>query len=605
MLTRFTFSSLYAVLLTSCLASASLANERTEALHRWLDKAYEQELALKPQMLTSLGIKDRYGEVDDRSEAAERALLKQMQASVAAMEASFDPAELNSDGRASFAFWQFRAQQQSSHVKFADQRYYLDHKSGNHTRPVNFLANYHRVDNEEDMLAYISRIQGFAGQIDQFLQRAQAGAKKGVRPPRFSYQIVISESLEVIKGRPFEESPQNSALWADALLKISQLEEQGLVSAQGAEALKQAARDGLVEDFLPAYGRMISWLREDLANTSEQALGVSSLPRGEAYYQARLARYTHSPLTADEVHQIGLLEVDRIHSEMQQILEDVSYDGSLQEFMRFVRTDPQFYYPSTDEGREAYMAESRGVLRQLNERLPEVFGRLPRTELVVRRVEPYKERAGGSAFYQSGAADGSRPGRYYLHMLDMGALNRSRLEALAYHEGNPGHHMQLSIALENEALPWFRRNEGYSAYKEGWALYAEYLVKEMGGYSDPYSDFGRLNSEIYRALRLVVDTGLHAKGWSQEQAVQYMLDNASFPEPKVRSEVRRYLANPGQATSYKIGMIKIQQMRARAEQALGEEFDLRAFHDLVLGGGALPLPVLDQAVDDWIAKRDS
>ncbi|MEH6588002.1 MAG: DUF885 domain-containing protein [Halioglobus sp.] len=577
------------------------AASETDKLHQWLDLAYEQELLLKPQTLTSLGSKDRYDQVNDASEAGERVLLELMLQSVEEMGRRFDRSELDSHGRASYAFWEFRAQQQLTHVKFFDQRYYLDHKSSNHTRPVNFMVNYHKVDSEKDMQDYIARLGGFAQQVEQYLQRAQVSAKRLVRPPRFSYEIVIQESLEVISGQPFEDAAHDSAVWADVLLKTKTIEKQGLISAEQGAALRDAARKVLLESFLPAYGQMITWLRDDVSNTSEQAQGVSSLPLGDAYYQARLARYTHSTLTADEVHQIGLLEVDRIHQEMTSIMQRLSYAGSLQEFMTFVREDDQFYYPSTEEGREAYLAESRRILREINKRLPQAFGRLPHSSLVVRRVEPYRERDGGAAFYQKGAADGSRPGRYYLHMSNMRALNRVRLEALAYHEGNPGHHMQLAIALENDALPLFRRNEGFSAYKEGWALYAELLGKELGGYADPYSDFGRLNSEIFRALRLVVDTGLHAKGWTQEKAVQYMLNNASLPEPKVRSEVRRYLANPGQATSYKMGMIQLQKMRARAERELGETFDIRAFHDLILGGGALPLPILDQTVDDWIA----
>ncbi|MEP5568945.1 MAG: DUF885 domain-containing protein [Halioglobus sp.] len=588
----------------SLIALAGPSAERTAELHAWLDDAYLSELMLKPQTLTSLGRKEAYERVNDVSEAGERQIVELMAKSVGDMEQRFDPALLDSAGRASYDFWKFRADQQRTQLDFATQRYYLDHKSGNHTRPVNFMVNYHAVDTEKDMVDYIARLQGFSSQLGQYLERARSSAKQGVRPPRFSYEIVIKESKEIVSGQPFQAVNSNSAVWSDVLLKTRLLEEAGTITTERGEELRESARKVLVEQFLPAYNDLISWVKQDISKTSEDAQGVSSLPNGAAYYQARLARYTQSRLTADEVHEIGLREVERIHAEMKTVMAQLSFDGDLQDFMTFVRTDEKFYYPSTQEGREAYLADSKRVLNDINQRLPMAFGTLPHTSLVVRRVEPYKERIGGSAFYQKGATDGSRPGRYYLHMADMRALNRARLEALAYHEGNPGHHMQLSIALESDGLPLFRRSEGYSAYKEGWALYAELLGKELGGYADPYSDYGRLNSEIFRALRLVVDTGLHAKGWSQEQAVQYMLANASFPETKIRSEVRRYLANPGQATSYKIGMIRIQQMRARAEKAQGEAFDLGAFHDLVLGGGALPLPVLDRVVDDWITQQE-
>lgn len=590
----------------SCLSMMAVAKqpvERTAELHAWLEEAYLAELELKPQKITSLGRKDAYDRVNDASEAGERKLVELMQQSVRDMEQRFDPTSLDGAGRASYGFWKFRAHQQRVQFDFALQRYYLDHKSANHTRPVNFMVNYHSVDSEQEMLAYIARLEGFSKQVGQYLQRAQSSAQQGVRPPRFSYDIVIKESLQVIRGQPFQEVKINSALWSDVLLKTRSLEETGAITALRGEELRELARKTLIESFRPAYDELISWLKKDISNTSSHAKGAWSLPNGAAYYQARLAHFTQSTLTADEIHDIGLREVDRIHTEMTAVMSQLSYRGNLQEFMTSVRSDDQFYYPDTASGREAYLAESRRVLREVNQRLPKAFGKLPRTSLVVKRVEPHRERAGGSAFYRKGAADGSRPGRYYLHMSNMRALNRTRLEALAYHEGNPGHHMQSSIALENSDLPLFRRNEGYSAYKEGWALYAELLGKELGGFADPYSDFGRLDSEIFRALRLVVDTGLHAKGWSQEQAVQYMLDNASLPEPKVRSEVRRYLANPGQATSYKVGMIRIQQMRSKAERAHGKDFDLGAFHDMLLGGGALPLPVLDRVVDDWLANK--
>jgi len=312
---------------------------------------------------------------------------------------------------------------------------------------------------------------------------------------------------------------------------------------------------------------------------------------------------TTLPLTAGEVHELGLKEVARIQNEMRDIQQQVEYTGSFSEFLIFMREDDQFYLPNTDAGRAEYVALAEGYLDAMYKKLPNYFGILPKAALQVKRVEAFREAAGEAAHYRRGTKDGSRPGTFYAHLIDMRAMTVNRLENLSYHEGVPGHHMQLSIQQEQDDLPLFRANGRYTAYSEGWGLYAEFLGKEMGGYEDPYADFGRLSGELWRAVRLVVDTGLHAKRWTEAQAVDYALANSSRPELSVRAEVRRYLHNPGQATAYKIGMLEIQALRARAERALGERFDIRAFHDLVLGGGPLPMKKLGEQVDRWITSQ--
>jgi len=325
-----------------------------------------------------------------------------------------------------------------------------------------------------------------------------------------------------------------------------------------------------------------------------------SLPNGEAYYDARLASMTTLPLTADEIHETGIAEVARIQAEMEQIKRQVGFEGTLQEFFTYLREDDQFYFPSTDEGRNEYLNLADELLARMYERLPDYFGILPKAGLQVKRVEAFRETAGGAAHYAVGTKDGSRPGTFYAHLIDMRAASIFRLENLAYHEGVPGHHMQRSIQVELENVRHFRAAKGYTAYSEGWGLYAEYLGKEMGFYNDPYAEFGRLSGEIWRAVRLVVDTGIHAKQWTQEQAVDYALQNSARPEASVRAEIRRYFNNPGQATAYKIGMLKIQEGRAKAEAELGDDFDIRDFHDTVLGSGQLPMAVLEAEVDSWI-----
>jgi uncharacterized protein (DUF885 family) len=332
----------------------------------------------------------------------------------------------------------------------------------------------------------------------------------------------------------------------------------------------------------------------------ETPTGVSRHPNGENFYSYMLRNSTTTELSADEIHEIGLAEVERIQNEMETIKQQVEFDGTLQEFFDFINTDDQFFYPNTDAGRQAYLDDAKMYIDSLEVKLDDYFGIQPKAGLVVRRVEPFREQDGAPQHYMPGTPDGSRDGVYYVHLSDMTSMPKSVMEAIAYHEGIPGHHMQVSIAQELESVPRFRRQEYQNAYVEGWALYSEKLAKEMGGYKDPYSDFGRLVSEIWRAIRLVVDTGLHAKGWTEEQAFHYMAENSSIAEGAIRAEVRRYMVIPGQATGYKIGMLKIQELREKAEQELGENFDIRGFHDTILGSGSLPLHILESEVDRWI-----
>jgi uncharacterized protein (DUF885 family) len=305
------------------------------------------------------------------------------------------------------------------------------------------------------------------------------------------------------------------------------------------------------------------------------------------------------------VHDIGLKEVERIRQEMITIKDQVGFKGSLSEFFVFVNSDEQFFFPNTDEGRQAYLDESTAFLDAISEKLPQYFGILPKADLVVKRVEAFREQDGAPQHYFPGTPDGSRQGIYYVHLSDMNSMPKSTMEGVAYHEGNPGHHMQISIAQELESVPKFRTLGGFTAYVEGWALYSEALAKEMGGYQNPYYDFGRLVNEIWRAIRLVTDTGLHSKGWTEADAIQYFKENSSISEGAIKAEVRRYMVMPGQATSYKIGMLKIQELRLRAENALGDKFDIKAFHDTILGGGAMPLEILERRVNGWIDSQKS
>jgi uncharacterized protein (DUF885 family) len=291
---------------------------------------------------------------------------------------------------------------------------------------------------------------------------------------------------------------------------------------------------------------------------------------------------------------------------MEALKAEIGFEGPLLDFFKFLKTDPQFVYTNDDEGRQGYLEDSAAYLERIHSRLPEFFGLMPKANLIVRRVEAFREQDGAPQHYWGGSKDGSRPGVYYAHLSDMRSMPKSEMEAIAYHEGNPGHHMQFSIAQELTGVPNFRTRAFFTSYNEGWGLYAESLAKEMGAYQSPYADFGRLLTEMWRAIRLVLDTGIHAEGWSEEEAVAYFRANSAFADGQIRAEVRRYFVWPGQATSYKIGMLKILELRERAQAELGDEFDIRGFHDTVLGGGAVPLSVLERLVDRWIASsRDA
>jgi len=335
--------------------------------------------------------------------------------------------------------------------------------------------------------------------------------------------------------------------------------------------------------------------------------GAWKLPDGGKYYALQLEAMTTTAMSADEIHELGLSEVARIHGEMDSIRRKVGFEGDLGDFFVYMRTDPdgKFTYANDDEGRDAYLAEATRIIDTMRGRLPELFNTFPKAELIVKRVEPFREKAAGKAFYQRPAPDGSRPGIYYANLFNMNDMPTYQMEALAYHEGIPGHHMQLAIMQELQGVPAFRRFGGFTAYSEGWGLYSEYIPKEMGFYADPYSDFGRLAMELWRAARLVVDTGLHSKKWTSQEAVDYLLANTPNPEGDCVKAIERYIVMPGQATAYKIGMNKILQLRRRAEEALGDAFDVREFHDVVLKDGAVPLAILEEKVDAWIDGKQS
>jgi len=583
-------------------ASAEQAQLETTRLNQWLDARYEEHLAFSPLEKTQLGRKDDLDKVDDLSEAGEQAQLQWRRGTVADLERSFDRGALTREGQTSYDLWRYAFEQAEAAAPFRRRFYVFHQMSGPHTDLPQALISFHRVSEETDMVAYVVRIGEVGRALRQALDRAQLAAGEGVHAPRFAYDAVIAQARALITGAPFAGAGQ-SPLYADANAKIAILVMNGTIDAKRGDELRAAAAAALTEHFKPAYEALITWAEKDRANSDEIATGVGRLPNGAEFYTERLAASTTTTMTADEIHALGLAEVERIHAEMEAIKRQVGFDGTLQEFFASVRKDPKFLFPNTDEGREGYLQASRDFYADIEAKLPQYFGLLPKAKLVVKRVEAFREQPGAAQHYQQGTPDGTRPGTYYVHLIDMNSMPKIDMESTAYHEGIPGHHLQVAIAQELTGLPMFRTQDFHTAYVEGWGLYAEQLAKEMGAYKDPYSDFGRLGAEIWRAIRLVVDTGLHSKGWTEQQAVDYFLANGPTSEGQVRAEIRRYLVMPGQATAYKIGMLKILELRGRAQKALGPRFDIRAFHDTVLGGGSLPLSILERRVDDWIAAQ--
>ncbi|MDW5288694.1 DUF885 domain-containing protein [Formosa sp. PL04] len=537
--------------------------------------------------LTYLGRKDQYDQMDDMSKSADDKKLEWYTNTTNELKDKFNYEELDEADQASFDLWVYQYEMLKEGMTYRDMDYVFEQMRGAHTYFPNFLINYHNVDSLPDMNAYISRVIASETAMNQLIDKAKDQVALGILPPKFAFEIVIKQTKGLLDGAP---------LLQDMNRKIDALLASGNITTDEAEVLKTESVAAIQEAFIPAYQNLLTWLETEIDNAEIAPTGVGRHPNGKTFYNYKLKEFTTTDLTADEIHEIGLAEVARIKEEMIAIKDAVGFEGDLNAFFKFVDSDPQFYFPNTDEGRQAYLDD-------IEMKLPDYFGVLPKAKLEVKRVEAFREQDGAPQHYSAGTPDGSRGGTYYVHLSDMSSMDKTTMEGVAYHEGLPGHHMQISIAQELESVPQFRTQASFSVYSEGWALYSEILAKEMGGYQNLYYDFGRLVNEIWRAIRLVVDTGLHAKGWTEVDAFNYFKENSSVSDGAITAEVQRYMVMPGQATSYKIGMLKMQELRKHAETELGDQFDIKGFHDVILGGGALPLPLLERSVNSWIALQ--
>ena len=575
------------------------AQTESQRLATFFERSFEEDLKRSPLFQSYLGKKWDYDKWDDISEAEVDAQIAIAKERLSTLE-SFDTQKLNEQEKLSLRLYKLGIERDLANDEFRHHRYIVHQFRAAHTQVPSFLINIHSVKSKEDAAAYVSRLNNVSTYFDQVIDQMKLREKAGVFPPKWAYDQMIDASRNVIKGIPFDTSETASTLWEDFQGKVSAL---SLTDEEKAGLLEEAKK-ALTSSVEPAYKRLINELAHQ-KTLSPEGDGVWRLPEGEQWYQNRLNWFTTTELTASEVHQIGLNNVERIHNAMRDIMEEVEFEGTLQEFFVFMREDNQFYLPSTPQGRQQYLDDAKQAIDDMREEIPDYFGILPEAPMIVKRVEAFREQSAGKAFYQSPAQDGSRPGIYYANLYDMKAMPTYQLEALAYHEGIPGHHMQRTIAQELDGIPQFQKFLSFTAYTEGWGLYTEELAKDMGFYKEPYSDFGRLAMELWRACRLVVDTGIHAKKWSREEAVQYLVENTPNPEYDAQKAIERYIAMPGQATAYMIGKLKIMELREKAMNELGDNFDWKGFHDEILKNGPVPLSILEENVDAWVKNRSA
>jgi uncharacterized protein (DUF885 family) len=576
---------------------AEIAKESRQ-LSAFFEKTYQENLADSPMMQTQIGLKTDGGKWDDFSHKKYPIDLEKAKNRLKYLNDSININALSSSEKLSYHLMQKKLKNEIEDYKYRFYDYPINQMGGLQANLPAFLINQHQVDSVANAKTYIERLKGLKKVFDDVITTMMIREKNGILPPKFVYAKVIEDSRNIIRGKPFDDSNENSVLLKDFITKVDQLS----IKNSEKKALIKEAKSALVAHVKPAYQNLIEAL-EDEAQRATIDDGVWKFPKGDEYYQNQLQRYTTTKLTANQIHEMGLKDIDRIHKEMKAILKEVKFEGSLQDFFKFMQQDPQFYYENNEAGKTAYLNDTKAIIKKMKESSDQLFSTFPKAELEVKKVEAFREKSAGIAFYERPALDGSRPGIYYVNLFDMKAVAKYQMEALAYHEGIPGHHMQIAISQELEDLPEFRKHLFYASYIEGWGLYSELLPKEIGFYKDPYSNFGRLATELWRDCRLVVDTGIHAKKWTREEAIQFYKDNTPNAEIDCIKMVERHIVLPGQATAYKVGMDKILQLRNKAEKTLGEDFDIREFHDVILRNGVVPLDILEDLINEYLASK--
>ncbi|WP_242139865.1 DUF885 domain-containing protein [Sphingomonas sp. TREG-RG-20F-R18-01] len=571
--------------------------QQDAALLQFLDQAYDAQLDLSPESLTQLGLKTHYDRLDDYTDAAAvraRALAEQQ---LKDLHARFRPDRLGDSARVSYRLFEYEVARGRESFKFRKLRFPVSTNGSPAGDIPVLLINTHKIDTVADAQAYIARLRETERVMREVSATMRAQAAAGIIPNKVNFAPARADARAVITGAPFDGGP-DSTLFADFRKKVGALD----APAATKTALLAEARAALTGPFRRGYDTLFATL-DAIEPLSKGNFGAWSLPDGAAYYADQLKSSTTTTLTADQIHALGLRQVAAIRQEMEGIKRAVGFNGTLEQFFDHIRTDPQFKYPNTQAGRDSYLQDARGVIASVMEVAPRYFRVLPRAPLEVRAVEKWREGTAPTAFYNPPSADGARPGIYYVNLVDMNQTQKVQVDGIAAHEAAPGHHFQIARQQELTNIPKFRKFGGYGAYTEGWGLYSERLADEMGVYKDPYARFGMLSLQVWRAIRLVLDTGIHSKRWTREQAIAYFKANSSVSDKDIAREVDRYFNWPGQATSYMVGELKIQALRARAQKELGPRFDIRDFHEAVLSQGALPLDVLDEQVTRYIAAK--
>ena len=581
-------------------ASAAQPAEANQdaALTAFLDAEFEQWITLQPQLATRLGRKQGGDQWNDIGDEAAKAQLAWRKDSVARMKAKFDRAKLSPEAQVNYDIWELEAER--AEMQQANRVYrppFYSRLYSAHSQMPDFLINTHSVADAADLTNYIARLRGIPAVLDVAIARTKASEAAGIRAPRFQIETIIAGSEKLTSGAPFGAGP-DAALWADVKAKTEALVSAGKLPRAQADAKLAEARAAIV-DLKPAYDRVIAWAKASLPNAPSGKVGALTLPDGAAYYADELKLNTTSDYTAEQIHAIGRSEVARIEAEQDALAKQAGFADRSAYYAERARLYPP--RPYDDAAREEYLTTANAFVAHTRSLLEPYFNSLPKYGIEVVREPAFSEVAGGAAHASAPSPDGSRPARTYVHLVGT-VPDPAAMYTLMCHEAVPGHNMQGDIQVRQTSGPKFRAVTGYVAFGEGWALYAESLCKEMDAFPDVAADFLRLDAELFRAARLVVDTGLHAMGWTEDEAVAYMNTTGRQPIERSRSEIRRYITLPGQATGYKMGMLKIVELRQRAENKLGDRFDIKGFHDLLIASGSQPLSILERRVDDWIAR---
>jgi uncharacterized protein (DUF885 family) len=580
-------------------APVASANSEDARLTAFLDKEFDAQLKFRPQLATRLGLKEGENRLDDISDAADLRDLQAMRDSVSRMKAQFDRAKLSPAGQTNYDIYETELQR--AELRYQYRLYsppFYSFLYSIHSRLPNFLINTHQVKDQGDMKAYNARIRAIPAVLDTAIAQSKVSDAAGIRAPKFEIERVIDGSKTIVSGAPFDGGP-DSPLWADAKKKVGKLVADGKATKAEGDALLADTKASLLA-MKPGYERVIAWANSELPTAPSGRVGAISLPGGADYYAAALKLNTTLDLTALQIHQIGLDQVKEIAAEQDALAKQAGFADRAAFYADRAKKFPPT--PWTDALRKQYLDRANAIIAHNRSLLPERFNNFPKYKIEVVREPSFSEVAGGAAHAAGPSPDVSRPGRVCVHLLG-DTEDPAALTDLMCHEGVPGHVMAGDNQIRQTNTPKFRKVGGYVAFNEGWALYSEELCKEMGAYPDVAADFMRLDAEMFRAARLVVDTGIHSLGWTEDQAVDYMKTTARLSNDMARSEVRRYITLPGQATGYKIGQLEIFKLRDKAEKALGPKFDIKGFDDLIISDGSQPLPVLETRVDEWIASR--